>query len=118
MADYPSYTSIPQHPDSRRTPLGRSNQLEMAEDGTIRGVNMEAVSPFEFAVLHVTRPLADATTIEDHYDSEGATAFNFTWALDNAVYTCRYRERPVVEPITGAGTTLCNIRVLLWGTKN
>lgn len=117
MAAYPSYTSIPQAAQSRRRPIGRSHIVDVAEDGTLRGANYEAVTPYEFTIVHPHRPIADADTIEAHYAGEGASAFAFTWALDDAAYTCYYAGAPTVDPV-GSGNAYVDISVVLWGTKD
>lgn len=116
MADYPSYTSIPQSSRSRIINLGRGNIIDIAEDNTIRGANFATSYPVQINLVHQSRPLSDYDTILAHFESEGATLFSFTWAKDLAAYTVRHIERPIYDVITGSLDV--DILVILAGTKD
>lgn len=118
MADYPHYNTIPQSDKSRRTPIGLGNIVSIAEDGSIRARNFQAVQPYRFDLMHEHIPIADAVTITTHYQTEAATSFNFVWAHDNATYICKYEGvEPTVEPVPGAGNSIAHVLVVLVGTK-
>lgn len=116
MASYPSHASIPQSAQSSIENLGRSNIIDLAEDNTIRGASFATSYPVRITVVHEHRLMADFDTIVAHHDSEGATAFAFTFEADQDAYTMRYEQRPIFQVIPGAVEV--NIVSVLVGTKD
>ncbi len=109
MADYPLPTVIAQIVGSTRI-SDDGTVLDRAESGKPRLRQYFTQVRFRFDILHdVDGP--DKNTILAHYDANKAIVFNFTFAGDSVVYSCRYAQVPNEIPV--AGTDRWRVRVSL-----
>ena len=99
MADYPSYTLVPQVLGSTREP-NDGTEVDRAESGRPRFRTMYSQTWSIFKIVHD----CDATQfglVTTHYLAHQFVSFTLTWAGDATNYTVRYANHPKAIPTEG-----------------
>ncbi len=95
MASYPN-TSY--SPSSRVVPR-ESIAMDVASDGTLRGVVTATGEVYDVVLVHPFLTEAQAATIESFYTSNRTASVDVTWR--GVTLACRFAGKPVVEPAGG-----------------